>query len=438
MQNQEISKEELVEEIAVLKKRIADLQDWEPKYKKIEEKLREAQNELEIQIWGLGKTNEAIKVLYKELEEKNKKLQELDRLKSDFINTVSHELRTPLTTIREGISQVLDGLHGEITEEQRDFLSISLEDVDRLKRIIDNLLDISKLEAGKFKIIREEVDIIGLARKAIAVFVPQAKSKNLEIREKFLNEKAIACIDSDSIIQVFSNLIGNALKFTSQGYVEVSISDKDEYIECSIVDTGRGISEEDLLKVFDKFQQFGRVEGPGEKGTGLGLSICKSIIELHRGKIWVDSLLNRGTKFIFTLPKYSAGQLYREYFTEALNKAIQEKSNLSILIFGIKDFQAVCKSIESEKINSITRNLENLVGQNLRQADIVIKNIQTIFVIFPETEKQKALVVAQRIERNIQDYLLRERLEGKIEIFSKVVGYPDDGSTEEQIYAKIA
>jgi signal transduction histidine kinase len=273
---------------------------------RLQEELQKVKDELATQSWGLKKTNEAIKFLYKELEKRNKELQELDNLKSDFLNAVSHELRTPLTTIREVISQIQEGLLGETSVEQRKFLSICLENVDRLKRMIDNLLDISKLEAGKFKITREEVDIVNIAKGVITAFYPKSQITNLEIREKFLKHKAIAYVDRDSIVQVFTNLINNAFKFTDKGYIEVSVKDNVEYVECSVSDTGRGISPDDLPKVFSKFQQFGKRSVSQDKGTGLGLSIAKNIIELHHGKIWVESTLNKGTKFTFTLPKYTA------------------------------------------------------------------------------------------------------------------------------------
>ena len=305
MEDKDKTKEELLEETKVLKTRIAELQNFECESKKVKEKLRKAEEELDIQGWGLAKTNEAIKVLYKELEKKNKELQKLGDLKSEFINTVSHELRTPLTTVREVVSQILEGILGSTTPQQREFLSICLEDVDRLKRIIDNLLDISRFEAGEVKLKREEVDIVTLAKGVIATFSPKAKSMNIEIREDFPQQKAIGYVDKDEIIQVFTNLVGNALKFCDKGYIQISIIDKPEHVECYVSDTGRGISEDDLPKVFSKFQQFNRIDGPGEKGTGLGLSISKSIIELHNGKIWVESKLNEGTKFTFTLPKYN-------------------------------------------------------------------------------------------------------------------------------------
>ncbi len=229
--------------------------------------------------------------------------KEVDRLKTEFISTVSHELRTPLTTIRESVSQVLDGILGPTTDQQREFLSICLEDIDRLTRIINDLLDISKIEARKIQLKREMVDLAAVVKNVGLIFQPRFKEKALELKTVFSGQKFEAYADKDKIIQVLTNLVGNSLKFTRKGYVRISLEEKQDFVECSISDTGRGISEEDLPKVFSKFQQFGRTDGPGEKGTGLGLSIDKVIIEMHQGKVWVESSLNQWTKFSFTLPK---------------------------------------------------------------------------------------------------------------------------------------
>ena len=432
-----MTQDELLQEIAGLKKRLADFQSLESNCKQTEEDLRHAKEELEVQVWGIDKTNEAIKFLYKELEKKNKELQEIDRFKSDFINTLSHELRTPLTTIRESISQIFDGLHGPTSPAQNEFLSICLEDIDRLKRIIDNLLDISKLESGKFKIIREEVDIVDLAKKAIAEFKPQASVKNIELRERFLSGKAIVHADKYSIIRVFSNLIGNALKFTAQGFVEVSVEDKDECVECCISDTGQGIAEEDLPKLFGKFQQFARVDGPGEKGTGLGLSISKNIIELHRGKIFADSILNQGTKFIFTIPKYKTGGLYREYIAAMLKKAIRENSTLSIVIFGIKAIPLVGNSAETGRVDAFMQKLRHILKRNLRQADIVIQDPRLVMAAFPDMDKQMALAIADRIGASMKEQPPANKSESGAEFFFYLINYPDDGRSEEEIYARL-
>ena len=168
---------------------------------------------------------------------------------------------------------------------------------------------------------REFVDIAGLIQGTTASFSLRAKEKGLKINTLLPNQKIKAFIDKDRIVQAFTNLIGNALKFTQAGEITLLLEDKEKEIECSVSDTGKGIAKEDLPRVFSKFQQFGRTYGPGEKGTGLGLSITKGIIELHKGKIWVTSELDQGTKFTLTLPKYTTPELLKECLGSGLKKA---------------------------------------------------------------------------------------------------------------------
>lgn len=230
--------------------------------------------------------------------------KEIELLKDEFISTVSHELRTPLSIAREGVSIVLDGITGEINKKQRDILSTARGNIDRLARIIDNLLDISRIEAGKMELQRRMVNIDELAKGVIAVFEPKIKAKGLELRLKIPREEVGVYADKDKIIQVFTNLIGNALKFSEKGFIEVGIQKKNDVVECFVQDSGIGISESDIPKVFNKFEQFGRVIGGGERGTGLGLSIAKGIIEKHKGSIRVESAPEKGSKFTFCLPVY--------------------------------------------------------------------------------------------------------------------------------------
>jgi len=227
----------------------------------------------------------------------------LEKLKDEFISTVSHEMRTPMTIIREGVSQVLDGILGEPTEEQTQVLGLTLQSIDRLGRIINDLLDISKLEAGKMEIHKEVLDMVEIATSIQKAFSSMAQDKGLTIEVEHSHAHVQFEGDRDRIIQILMNLVGNALKFTNQGKIRLQILNKGETVECRVVDTGRGIAQEDLSHVFEKFRQFGREEGPGERGTGLGLTICKKIVELHQGKIWLESQLGKGTVFAFVLPK---------------------------------------------------------------------------------------------------------------------------------------
>ncbi len=251
----------------------------------------------------LEKTHEDLKCLYKELEKKNKELQKLDKLKSDFISTVSHELRTPLSITKEGISLVLDEIPGKINDKQREVLFTSRNHIDRLARIIGNLLDISKIEAGQVGIKKEPIDMALLIKQVATFFKIKVQEKGLELKTLVPKEGVPTNADADKVTQVLTNLVSNAIKFTEKGSITIEAEESEYEVKCSVIDTGIGISKENMPKVFYKFQQFSRVPGAGEKGTGLGLSIAKGIIDAHNGKIWVESVPGKGSRFTFTLPK---------------------------------------------------------------------------------------------------------------------------------------
>ena len=228
----------------------------------------------------------------------------VEKLKDDFVGTVSHELRTPLSITKEGISLVLDKVPGPINEKQAKILTVAKNNIDRLARIINSLLDMSRIESGKAKEIKPQAfDIIAVIRQVMNEFELKFKEKSLVLRADLPKEGIIIHGDPDGIAQVLTNLIGNSFKFTKQGIIDLSAKDKDDSVEISVSDTGVGIAEEDMPKLFQKFQQFGRVNGPGEKGTGLGLAIAKGIVDAHKGKIWVESEFGKGTTVTFALPK---------------------------------------------------------------------------------------------------------------------------------------
>jgi signal transduction histidine kinase/DNA-binding response OmpR family regulator len=226
-------------------------------------------------------------------------------LTSAFVATVSHELRTPLAITSEAISLVLDEIAGPTTDQQKDVLGTAARNLDRLVRIINDLLDIGRLDAGMMPRQCAPVDIVALARQVVSDFQPQASKKHIELRTTTSAERIELVLDPDKVVEIFDNLIANAITFAETGHVEVQLHERDDAVECVVADTGVGISEADLPYVFDKFQQFGRVCGQGPKGTGLGLAIVKGLVELHRGTIRVVSKVGEGTAFTFVLPKCS-------------------------------------------------------------------------------------------------------------------------------------
>jgi len=403
-----------------------------------EEVLKRANEELGKQTLELRMANDNVKTLNRELEKNNVQLEKLDRLKSDFLSTVSHELRTPLTTIREGVSQVLDGALGATTKEQREFLTITLEDIERLERIINDLLDISKIEAGKVDLNQKLIDISETVRLISSSFISQTKSKGLDLMLNIPEEEILVYADRDKIIQVLTNLIGNAIKFTKKGYIEISVREKRECIECSIFDTGQGISVEHLPNIFDKFQQFTRSVGPGQKGTGLGLSIAKGIIDLHQGDIFVESKLDKGSKFTFTLPKHTPKSLFSEYARQELSEATKHNTALSLVTFRIRNFSAIERSIGQEKAFFVMANLEELIKNNLRRKrDRVVKDIDAAFVMLPLTESKIAIKIVERIQRAFDSYLMKEKLKDLVDFEYKIAAFPRDGRTVDDLLNKI-
>ncbi|MFH1362017.1 MAG: ATP-binding protein [bacterium] len=240
---------------------------------------------------------------------REEQLKESSRLKTEFVSTVSHELRTPLAIIKEGVSLVNEKLYGELNEKQGKLLTTVQENVARLARLIDDLLDISRIESGKMELHLTRVNLCQMIQKVIKSFELSAQKKSISLFSSFcdkVKDKLDVFVDSDRLEEVFVNLVGNSLKFTpASGSITIEAIAPSDEVVIKIADTGQGIAKDDLPKVFDKFQQFGRLSGPGPKGTGLGLPITKVLVEAHGGKISVESELNKGTTFTFTLPKYN-------------------------------------------------------------------------------------------------------------------------------------
>jgi len=229
-------------------------------------------------------------------------LKRLDQLKTDFVNMTSHELRTPLTSIQGMVQVVVSGMAGEVNETQRSSLNIALRNIERLSRLINNLLDISKIEAGHMTLNLEAVNMAELARQVRDTFLPLVRERRLELRLQ-VPADLVLTVDRDRLIQVFTNFMHNAVKFTRAGTITMMVESQATQVRCTVADTGPGIAPAQLPRLFGKFQQAGTLSATDERGSGLGLSLCKSLIELHGGTVWVESELGQGTRFIFTLPR---------------------------------------------------------------------------------------------------------------------------------------
>ena len=237
------------------------------------------------------------------VKERTSELEEMSRHKSEFLGSMSHELRTPLNSIIGYTKLMLDGLEGDINEEQQRDLQTVHNNSKHLLELINGLLDLSKIEAGKIVFSYEAFTISDFLSEVIPGIEQLAREKGLTLTYDVAPNTGSLHADKAKTKQVLINILGNAIKFTNEGSVKLNVSETNSDFIFSVTDTGIGIKDEDLETVFDSFKQVGPAQIAGYEGTGLGLAISKRFIEMQGGKIWAESEFGKGTTFTFTLPR---------------------------------------------------------------------------------------------------------------------------------------
>lgn len=274
--------------------------------KRMQLALQKAHDELEIKVEERTRElSEANELLEKEIIEREKieeEMREAMGIKSQFVSMVSHELRTPLTALKEGIRLVVQEKAGKINDEQKELLNLANRNVDRLARLINDVLDLRKLESGKMDLNFQENDINEIVKDIHDIMAPVVKSAGVNFLLELESYLPKVKCDRDKIAQVITNLVNNAIKFTEEGDIIIGTSRKENMIQVSVSDSGCGIKKEDLPKVFREFEQLGPSRDRKTGGTGLGLAISKAIIEQHKGKIFLESEYAKGTTFYFVIP----------------------------------------------------------------------------------------------------------------------------------------
>ena len=241
-----------------------------------------------------------------ELKKANNQLKDMDALKDEFLYTVTHELRTPLTSIR-ALSEIVHD-NPELEEVQRsEFLGRIVKETERLSHLITQVLYLERYESGRQKLNLSSFGMVDLAKDAYQTIEPLAKNKNINFKLVHPNSTLLLHADKDLLRQVMINLLGNAIKFTPEGgHVEFIIVDNHEEIIITIQDNGKGIPPEAHAFLFDKFFQARNQTLKKPEGSGLGLAIAKKIVTMHSGKIWVESEVGKGSRFVFLIPNFMA------------------------------------------------------------------------------------------------------------------------------------
>ncbi|MEL6460132.1 MAG: response regulator [Cyanobacteria bacterium J06621_15] len=307
--------------------------------------------------------------------------KEVDRMKTDFISTVSHELRTPLTSVLGFASIIQEKLEEEVfpllsddnrktkktVRRVKDNINIIISEAERLTTLINDVLDIAKMEAGKLDWKQENINIEEVIERSLAATYALFVTKDLELTKDIEPELPQVIGDEDRLIQVLINLISNAVKFTDEGSIICSAKVNNNNIVVSVSDTGSGISQDDQPKVFDKFKQVGEIFTDKPQGTGLGLPICKQIIEHHGGNIWVESELDKGSTFSFSIPIENASptsEFDKIINLDSLVRQLKEHSHHNI---NISDKQKTILVVDDDI------NIRELLRQSLKNKGYAVK-----------------------------------------------------------------
>lgn len=347
-----------------------------------------------------------------ELKATNRKLQKLERLKSEFISIVSHELRTPLTAIKNAMDIILSGKAGEMSENIEKFVSMGKRNAIRLSGIINDLLDISKIEAGKMDFKFELTHIEPVIEYVKNNLTEMAKEKGLEIKYLPSDESAEIYADSNRLEQVLTNLVSNAIKFTPSGAIEISTKivnarelhydqcfEEDikklqgNYLLVCVEDHGIGIERKDLNHVFDKFAQIENSLSRKVGGSGLGLPIARQLMESHNGAIWCDSELNKGSRFYFVIPIANDKSNFNMIKKQLIQKA---KSNLStVAIINIKSTDEVMENLLKE---------ENLLNKTYMANSLIEKDkgMTSLSMVVMDGDKPSAEFLKTKINSLIE------------------------------------
>jgi signal transduction histidine kinase len=240
--------------------------------------------------------------LYEELGATNARLVQANQLKSQFLASMSHELRTPLNSIIGFSKVLLNRLDGDLTERQDTYLRSVHKSGTHLLQLINDILDFSRIEAGRVEVYPEEIDLHELVTECIESSLPLLRGKPLRIDQEVPDALPRLVADRTKVKQILLNLLSNAIKFTAAGRACVRVRTEDGLVHVSVVDTGIGIREADLSRLFEPFHRLDTPLSRQVGGTGLGLAISKKFVEIQGGRLWAESHENQGSTFHFTLP----------------------------------------------------------------------------------------------------------------------------------------
>lgn len=386
-----------------------------------------------------------------QMQKRLEMLEELNRGKSEFISAVSHELRTPLAIIKQLFLLIYDEIAGPVNDKQREILVKVRHNIERQRMMIDQLLDMSRIDRKKMSLHYSLVNLPDLLKDSEDFFKELASEKNIRLTYHFPKQEIVLFIDAERIVQVVTNLIINAIKFTNdRGFIKIEIKILESKIRVGVIDTGVGIAKTDLSKLFGKFVQVSKTEDAQRKGIGLGLSIVKELVEKHGGEIWVESQAGVGSKFYFTLPRFYAANILDKEVRHKINQLITKNKIVYMINFSIVNYEELKKNIDSRE-KTLFGDLKNIMRATFKEMSPgQIKNQQILIInlprgkfniILPQINAKKASEYCELLRANIKSHFIKNKIENvfiAIGISSKArtktSGESTAGSTAKELY----
>lgn len=351
-----------------------------------------------------------------------------EKAKVAFIAAITHELRTPLTIIQNSVSNILAGVTGKISKKTRQYLHTVDGDCKRFGLLINDLLDISKLEAGNMPLNMQIISVLDIAREMVERFSGKAAKKGLEIVSDLQNGIEPVSADRERIVQVLFNLTENAIKFTdSGGKITLRVTDDAENIIVSVIDNGIGISDVQQKHIFSKFHQIGRQAGAGYRGTGLGLAITNGIIKMHGGRIWVDSIAGKGSTFSFSLPKIDPAIILNKHLETMAEKASSDDGKFALMFLQLETGDV--GSIHGDEVigRLIREIIAEVDGLNFSDGDMALKMTPSeAFFVINATKKRRIDAMVRKIKKIVKNKLKNKFIEAPIVPKCGLGVYPGD------------
>ena len=349
---------------------------------------------------------------------------------SDFLATVSHELRTPLLAMQETLSQLDKKFKMPDQPQFKEYLQILKRNSTRMAWLLNDLFDLSKLERGHMGFQRQKDNLNYLIDESVKSFQAMAEKKGIELKWTMPAEPTMVFVDHGRMLQVFQNLLSNALKFVhTDGYIEIKVSKSDQEVKVSVEDSGSGVDQKDRERIFEKFVQADKTASK-QSGSGLGLTISRHILKYHQGDIWLDETNKKGARFMFSLPLYSPALESQAAFMQLFAEADQCKQGLGFIVFHVTPNDKAHKETLLTQAHDI---LHRLVSNNIRSDD-VCRWYETQYLVAGIKNVTRKDI--ENIQKRLWHILLHQPFSKRVQLKSAILMYPEDANQLTDVIVK--